>query len=594
MNFKIRNAKKALNIRELTTKSLGLLDREDRNKVYLLTIAQFFISFMDAMGLISLGVLVSLGISYTQGDALSSNFYSLFSFFHLDELNTELQMLFFGVSSVILLSCRTLISLFLSKKTFLFLGRKSAEISSELMLKNFKNNFTSLRRQSPENLAFGLTEGINFLVTGVISSTVALVTEVGLLILILILLSLVNLKMALFALLFFTLVGLTIYFNINVRISKISSLKSKSMVDGNRQISEMYNLYREIHVTKSWEYFEAKFLRNRLEASRLFGIQSWLLQIPRMSVEIAIVIGGASLALVSISGSNFKEALPDIVMFIAATSRLAPSVLRIQQAAVAIRGFAGAASDSLDYERKFRNDANNKKISSPGKIPTRGPHDFTLKIENVSFKFDDAIDYLMKDASLELNSGEIVALVGSSGAGKSTICDLILGIQTPTQGKITSDGNLISTLIETNPGFVAYLPQDVFLLENSITENVAFGLGPADVDTERVRQVLHDSGLSEFSDFFANANMPQQFMKSQLSGGQRQRIGLARALYSNPSILILDEPTSALDSETEYIVMENLQQNKKGRLTIIVAHRDATIKAADRVITLKDGKLVFN
>jgi ABC-type bacteriocin/lantibiotic exporter with double-glycine peptidase domain len=594
MNFKSRNAKKSLNIRELTRKSLSLLDREDRNKVYLLTIAQFLVSFMDAMGLICLGVLVSLGIFYTQGDALSSNFNSLFSFFNLDKLNIEFQMLFFGFSAVLLLSCRTLISLFLSKKTFLFLGRKSAQISSELMLNNFKNNFASLRRQSAENLAFGLTEGINFLVTGVISSTVALVTEVGLLILILTLLSLVNLKMALFALFFFTLIGLAIYFNINVRISKISSLKSKSIVDGNRQISEIYNLYREIHVTKSWEYFEARFLRNRLEASRLFAIQSWLLQIPRMSVEIAIVVGGASLALVSISGSNFKEALPDIVMFIAATSRLAPSVLRIQQSAVAIRGFAGAASDSLDYHRKFKNSANNKRVSSSEKMSTLDPHNFTLNIENVSFKFDDAIDFLIKDANLNLESGEIVALVGTSGAGKSTLCDLILGIQTPTQGKITCAGNLISTLIETKPGFVAYLPQDVYLLENSVVENVAFGLGPAEVDTERVRKALHDSGLSEFSNFVANSDISQEFMKLQVSGGQRQRIGLARALYNNPSILILDEPTSALDSETEYIVMENLQQNKRSRITIIVAHRDATIKSADRVITLKDGRLITN
>jgi ATP-binding cassette subfamily C protein len=592
MNFKSRNAEKALNIRKLTSKSLSLLDRKDRNKVYSLTIAQFLVSFMDAMGLISLGVLVSLGISYTQGDALSYNFNSVFNFFNLDEMNTEFQMLFFGVSAVLLLSCRTLISLFLSKKTFLFLGRKSAQISSELMLNNFKNNFTNLRRQSAESLAFGLTEGINFLVTGVISSTVALVTEIGLLLLILALLSLINLKMALFALLFFAFVGLAIYFNINVRISKISSLKSKSIVDGNKQISEIYNLYREIHVTKSWEYFEARFLRNRLEASRLFGIQSWLLQIPRMSVEIAIIVGGASLALVSIIGSNFKEALPDIVMFIAATSRLAPSVLRIQQSAVAIRGFAGAASDSLDYERKSNNVANIEVVSFPEEMSTVEPHHFTLNIENVSFKFDDAIDFLIKGADLKLNSGEIIALVGTSGAGKSTLCDLILGIQTPTQGKITSAGYPMSTLIESKPGFVAYLPQDVYLLESSIIENVAFGLSPAEVDTERVRKVLNDSGLPEFSNYVPGTDIPQEFMKLQVSGGQRQRIGLARALYNNPSILILDEPTSALDSDTEDIVMQNLQQNKRSRITIIVAHRDATIKAADRVITLKDGRLI--
>ena len=592
MKKKIKVTAKKMNLLKLSSRSLDFLNHSDRIKVVLLTFAQLIVSFMDAVGLISLGVLVSIGISYSQNGYATSDSNTFLHFLHLSDLSSEYQMLVFGLIAILLLTGRTVISLFLSRKTFLFLGRKSAEISAKLMLTNFKSNFSWLRRENVEKIAFGLTEGVNFLITGVISSTVALVTEIGLLMLILGLLAIVNFKMAIFALLFFTLIGMIIYFNINKRISEISNLKSLSVVEGNKQIAEIHALYREIHVTQSWDYFEKRFLKNRIESSKLFGLQSWLLQIPRMSVEIAIVLGGACLAVVSITGSSVKEALPDIVMFLAATSRLAPSVLRIQQSAVAIRGFAGAASDFLRYQ----NDPQPIKPESFEAVvsestPITSDVNLVLSLKNISFKFNDVNDYLIRNVTIDFKPGEIVALIGASGAGKSTICDLIFGVQSPTVGSVSISGFPVSEYLALEPGFVSYLPQDVHILEDSIEKNVAFGVDPENIDIDRVKSVLKDSGLPEFCDFKSDSRTNQDNNKIQMSGGQRQRLGLARALYSNPSILILDEPTSSLDAETEALVMGNLREHKKERITIIVAHREATINSADRIVLLKEGRL---
>ena len=576
---------------KLTAYSLSFLAQEDKFKLRILTLAQFIVGFMDAIGLIALGILVSIGLSYTQGGSASIGLNSFLSLFNLSELSIEFQMLFFGTCAVFFLTSRTLISLYLYKKTFIFLGRVSAKVSKDLLMRNFKNNFAWLRHQGTDDLAFSLTEGTNFLVTGVLSSSMALVTEIGLLTLILMLLAIVNFQMAFFALAFFSIVGLIIYLKIHVRISAISKLKSKSVADGNKQIAEMYKLYREIHVTRTWEYFEDRFFKSRLVASRLFGLQSWLLQIPRMSVEIAIVVGGASLAIVSIAGSNFKEALPDIVMFIAATSRLAPSVLRIQQSAVSIRGFAGSASDSLNYTLKPEKSTEQYISDSHNGATITEESDLILALKNTAFKFDDSDESIINTTNFEFRSGEIIALVGASGAGKSTLCDLILGVQNPTEGEISINGIPISVYIDLKPGSVAYLPQDVYLLDESIIENVAFGVNPSDVDLDRVRTALIDSGLTEFVKLLLDSDLTQDRKKLQISGGQRQRIGLARALYANPVILILDEPTSALDSETEKIVMSNLQLNKNNRITIIVAHREATINLADKIVSLKNGVL---
>ena len=585
-------SRKKQNLYSLSSYSFSFLNKQDKIKLRFLTIAQFVVSLMDAIGLVALGVLVSIGISYTQDGESSTNINSLFKFMNLNDFRIEYQMLFFGICAVMFLTSRTIISLFLSKRTFLFLGRISAKVSRDLLVGNFKSNYAWLRSRGVDDLAFSLTEGINYLVTGVLSSSIALVTELGLLSLILILLAIVNFKMAIFAFAFFSLVGLIIYLNIHVRISKVSNLKSMSVAEGNRQISDIYKLFREIHVTRSWDFFEDRFFASRLEASRLYGLQSWLLQIPRMSVEIAIVIGGASLAVVSIVGSNFKEALPDIVMFIAATSRLAPSMLRIQQAAVSIRGFSGAATEILDYGRIRRDIPNDYTKYRQFDAQESDRSDMKLSLKDVSFKYEDGDELIMNGIDFEFKSGEIVALVGASGAGKSTLCDLILGVQNPIQGKITLDEKgILHHHLDLEAGFAAYLPQDVYLLEGSIEENVAFGVMPQEIELERVKSVLHESGLDELVQMAGDPTSIFARHKLQLSGGQRQRVGLARALYSNPAILILDEPTSALDSETEKIVMTNLQSNKKNRITIIVAHREATIKSADRIATLKDGKL---
>jgi ABC-type multidrug transport system fused ATPase/permease subunit len=586
-------SRKKQNLFSLSSYSLSFLNKQDKIKLRILTIAQFVVSFMDAIGLVALGILVSIGITYTQGGESSTNLDSLFQFMNLNDFGIEYQMLFFGICAVFFLTSRTVISLFLSKKTFLFLGRISAKVSRDLLVGNFKNNFAWLRNKGVDDLAFSLTEGINYLVTGVLSSSIALVTELGLLALILILLAVVNFEMAIFAFAFFSFVGLVIYLNIHVRISKVSNLKSLSVAEGNKQVSDIYKLFREIHVTKSWDFFENKFFVSRLEASKLYGLQSWLLQIPRMSVEIAIVIGGASLAVVSIVGSNFKEALPDIVMFIAATSRLAPSVLRIQQAAVAIRGFSGAATETLDYGR-IRRDIPNEYTKSRQLVAKESDSsEMKLSLKDISFKYEDGDELIMDGIDFDFKSGEIVALVGASGAGKSTLCDLILGVQNPSHGKISLNGREIHLHLELEAGFAAYLPQDVYLLEGTIEENVAFGVKAQEIELARVKSVLHESGLDELVQMTGDLTSIFAKHKLQLSGGQRQRVGLARALYSDPSILILDEPTSALDSETEKIVMTNLQLNKKNRITIIVAHREATIKSADRIAILKEGKLAW-
>jgi ATP-binding cassette, subfamily B, bacterial PglK len=584
-------SRKKQNLYSITSYSLSFLSKKDRLRLRFLTIAQFIVCFMDAIGLVALGVLVSIGITYTQGGDPSTSLNNLFQFMNLSDLGAENQMLLFGICAVLFLTSRTMISLFLSKKILLTLGRISAKASRDLMVGNFKGNFSWVRNKRVDDLAFSLTEGVNYLVTGVLSSSIALVTELGLLALILILLAIVNFEMAIFAFTFFSLLGLFVYSKIQRRIRDVSSLKSRYIAEGNSQVSDIYKLFREIHVTKSWDFFESKFFASRLEASKLYGLENWFLQMPRMSVEIAIVIGGASLAIVSIVGSNFKEALPDLIIFIAATSRLAPSMLRIQQAAVSMRGYSGAATEVLDYERIWRDTPDCSKKN--GELASK-EFDYSgmkLSLKDVSFKYEDSDEFILNKVDFEFKSGEIIALVGASGAGKSTLCDLILGVQFPNQGKITLDGKVIHHYLELEAGFVAYLPQEVHLLEASIQENVAFGVKQQEIDLERVKSVLHESGLNELVQRAGDFKSVLAKHKLQLSGGQRQRVGLARALYSNPAILVLDEPTSALDSDTEKIVMTNLQLNKRDRITIIVAHREATIKSADRIVTLENGKL---
>ncbi|WP_341996405.1 ABC transporter ATP-binding protein/permease [Microbacterium sp. LWH7-1.2] len=215
-----------------------------------------------------------------------------------------------------------------------------------------------------------------------------------------------------------------------------------------------------------------------------------------------------------------------------------------------------------------------------------------LELQHVSHRYDEAERDAVHDISLDITPGETVAFVGSSGSGKSTMLNLVLGFVRPTAGRILLDGVDMQALdLRTVRQSVSVVPQESVLFEGTIRENIAYGLD--DVSDERLHAALRDANAAEFVDRLPDGwDTVVGERGARLSGGQRQRLAIARALVRDPRILLLDEATSALDPESEELVKEALDRLMKGRTTLVVAHRLSTIRQADRIVVLEHGEVV--
>jgi ATP-binding cassette subfamily C protein len=216
-----------------------------------------------------------------------------------------------------------------------------------------------------------------------------------------------------------------------------------------------------------------------------------------------------------------------------------------------------------------------------------------IRVDGVDFAYEGAEKPVLCDVRLDIRRGEAVGLVGPTGAGKTTLVDVILGLLSPTRGRVLIDG---VDLLGREVGWrrqVGYIPQDIFLADVSVRENVAFGVPNDQIDDDAVWRALEKAQLAGFV-----RSLPEGLATGvgergvRVSGGQRQRIGIARALYDDPQVLVMDEATSALDNETEQIVMAAIERLKGGRTLILIAHRLTTVESCDRVVLIRDGSIV--
>ncbi|NDE60031.1 MAG: ATP-binding cassette domain-containing protein, partial [Acidimicrobiia bacterium] len=234
-------------------------------------------------------------------------------------------------------------------------------------------------------------------------------------------------------------------------------------------------------------------------------------------------------------------------------------------------------------------------LEVPDEVEFVEPMSFTDRVElkDVSFSYESGTRKSLSGVSLTIHCGESVGIVGPSGAGKSTLVDLLLGLLSPTNGEILVDGHPMSANVRGWQRLVGYVPQSIYLTDDSLLKNVAFGLHSRDIDEAAVRRSIEAAQLTEFVGTLPDGlNTIVGERGVRLSGGQRQRIGIARALYNNPRVLVLDEATSALDTETENGVMESVRNLQGERTVIIVAHRLTTVSHCTRIFTIEDAQLV--
>lgn len=348
-------------------------------------------------------------------------------------------------------------------------------------------------------------------------------------------------------------------------------------------IKEIKVLNRENYFIERYDSYFAKYVRG-LRINRLIGV------LPKYVIE-TVCMTGLLLAVVfkMFWGQNDMETfIPQLAVFAVAAFRLLPSVGKINEHMSATL-YSAPSLDLIYHDLKAVEDLPLEKEKHTEEWSFQN----TVKIKNVSYHYPDSEENVIESVSFQIEKGSSVAFVGSSGAGKTTMVDIILGLLKPQRGKITADGLDIEKNVAVWQKEIGYIPQTIYLSDDTIRNNIAFGIPDAEIDEAAVSQALEKAQLSEFVE-----SLPEGLdtvvgdRGVRLSGGQRQRIGIARALYHDPEILILDEATSALDNDTETSVMEAIDSLKGQKTMIIIAHRLTTIRNVDVIFEVADGKVI--
>ncbi len=316
---------------------------------------------------------------------------------------------------------------------------------------------------------------------------------------------------------------------------------------------------------------------------------------PRLLIETIAIAGmiGYMLAVMA-AGTSLTSLLPQLTVLAAAAARLLPSANRINNYLTSIayfEPFLDNVSDNLqseihDQSINYNSDDYRTKVSVE-KLPVRN----TIRMENITYKYPNTDKLILDKATMEIPVGKSVGIVGTSGAGKTTIVDVLLGLLAPEEGRILADGVDVNTNYTGWLKNIGYIPQTIFMTDSTIRKNVAFGVPDEEIDDAKVWQALKEAALDEFVKELPEGLDTQIGERGiRLSGGQRQRIGIARALFEDPEVLVLDEATSALDNDTEAAIMDSINRLHGRKTLVIIAHRLQTIEKCDMIYSIGDGK----
>ncbi len=373
--------------------------------------------------------------------------------------------------------------------------------------------------------------------------------------------------------------------------SQIQTWGARRIVHEARKIQflqEGFGAIKEIKVLRRESEFIKRFDQEVLEVTRISKNYGTLTSLPRIWLEFLTLAGMAVLVVVLVAqGQSLNETLPVLGVFAAGSFKVMPSMNRLIFAVQNLRysrSILGMLSEDLTRTQTIDSQIRSQETTSLQN---------SIAFSNVSFTYPNSDRPAISNLSFEIPAGASVGFVGSSGAGKSTLVDLLLGLLEPSAGSVLVDGHEMRPHGGAPRVSIGYVPQTIFLTDDSLRKNVALGVPEDDIDDAKIQDALYRASLGEFVSELPDGIETRMGERGvRLSGGQRQRIGIARALYSNPTVLILDEATSSLDVLTEEEIVREIASMKESLTLVVVAHRFSSVSICDVVHQVEDGRIV--
>ena len=570
---------------------IQVLNVRDRKKIIIVIFLQVILGGLDLLGVAAIGVLGSLAVRGVQSTAPEGKVGALLELLRLDDLAFQTQVTVIGLAAATLLVSRTMFSVIITRKILFFLSRRGAKISADLVSKLLSRNLDQIQQRSVQQNLYSITTGVSVIVVGVIGTSIVIVSDLALMIVMALGLLLVDPVVAIFSFFGFISVGIALYKIMHVRAANLGVLDSKLTIQGNEKITEILKTYREAVVRNRRGYYVDQIAKIRLMHSDTLAEVAFMPNVSKYVLESTVVIGALAISAIQFLMQDAAHAVATLAVFLAAGTRIAPALLRIQQGFLMIKNSMGASKPTLDLISEL---APSQVASFSDDFPTFIHPDFKseLEITNLCFKYSSGKENVLTDISFKLEEGKALAIVGPSGSGKTTLVDLILGVLQTENDSVKISGFSPLEAAAISPGAIAYVPQEVSVINGTVRENVLLGYPYDEKYESELKEALRIANLDVFVETLGSGLDTQIGDHGIiLSGGQRQRLGIARALFTKPKLLVLDEATSSLDAETENQIAESIKLLRGRTTLVIVAHRLSTVRDSDLVIYIDHGKI---
>ena len=490
---------------------------------------------------------------------------------------------FLAVVIAIIYAFRGLYLYYFSKIQNKFIAINTVELSNRVLVQTLKKSYLFHINHNVTQLQRVVGKNVDRFM-GVINGVMALLID-GLMALFVLVFLLISSASMTIVVLFFAAICIVVYYKIfKSSIRNSGDVEAKGMVAINKSVLQALYGIKEIKTMRKEAYFVDKYKNVSTSTVQYRERIKSLRQLPKLFIE-SFCFSGAFIVVAGtiIAGVDLQMLLPQLGIFVIAAFKLLPAISRIVNTITQI--IRQSNSINQVYGALYEQD---EEFGISADEPNVEVVSRDIIVSNVTFKYPNAKMPVLRDVSFTIPRNKSVAFVGSSGAGKLTLIDIILGILPPQQGSVVHNGMSVHHHYKKWARHIGYVPQVIYLLDETIMENVAFGVPADKIDKEKVWIALERAQLKDFV-----LDMPEQLQTMvgdrgvRISGGQRQRIGIARALYNDPPILVMDEATSSLDNETEKAVVDAIRRLQGSKTMIIVAHRPSTIKHCDIVYRVK-------
>ncbi len=572
-------------------RSLGFLTRRQRTIYFGLVILRALTAVLDVVGVALVGLVAAFAAT-SVGVEEGADPPTVFGF-RLPEL-TDQNLLTLVVAVLLVFILKAVLAVALTRTLAFFIARIEVANAQRIVEHLLGGSLETVKRYSKAEFQWSVTGSANAAFTGVLNNVATIVSEGFLLVAITTAFLFVNPGAAIATIVYFGVIVFLIQFFIGRRLREAGNDANAGTVDTNNILSDTLDSFREVFVLHRQGFFVRKVRDARGKLARSGATYAFLSGMPRYLIETGLILGVVAFIGVQLLAGSVDQGLVTVGVFLTGGVRIMASLLPLQTAVAAIRitsEQATLAHALLASATEPDAVAADESIAVPH-VDADQPA-VPLDIDGVSFKYATAKTAALSDVSLHIDPGAYVALIGPSGAGKTTLVDLILGLVEPGKGSVRIGGEPPHVLRDRMPGVISYVPQKPGMVSGSIAENIALGIPPEDVDPVLLQRVVDEAYLREFVDSLPDGlDTSVGKQTDSLSGGQIQRIGLARALYAQPRLLILDEATSGLDAGSEAFIVKTLRALHRDVTVLVIAHRLSAVQHADNVYVMEKGRVV--